>query len=117
MRPFQEMLCTWSGGTSTGVHVFTTLPSSALTSSTLSAAAEAPDSRNEKVTPGRASTNAFVRLVAVSSWGAPLTRGPGTGDRSGLGSGGSGGRISTALEGAECPPAAVARATGPVTAP
>ena len=75
----------------------------ALTSSTLSAVADAPESRNENVTPGRAPTKALVRLVPVSSRGAPVTRGPGTGDSSGFGSGGSGGRISTGLVGARAP--------------
>src|SRR5918995_3815696 len=90
-RPSQEMLWIWLGATCCGVQVFTATPSVALTSSTLSAAADAPDSRNEKVTAGRAPTNAFVRLVPVSSRGAPVTPGPGTGDSSGFGSGGSGG--------------------------
>src|SRR5215210_1676571 len=101
------MLCTWSGATSSGDQVLTASPSLALTSSTLSAAAEAPESRNEKVTPGRAPTKAFVRLVPVSSRGAPFTRGPGTGESSAFGSGGRGGRIRTAVEAAERPPAAV----------
>ena len=83
----------------------------------MSAAADAPESLNEKVTPGRAPTNALVRLVPVSSCGAPFTRGPGTGDSSAFGSGGSGGRISTGFEGAERPPAELASAIGPVTAP
>src|SRR4030095_5645888 len=117
MSPFQETLWTWSGAVSCGVHVLTTLPSAALTSSTFSVAAEAPESRNENFTPGRASTNAFVRLVPVSSCGAPLVRGPGTGESCGFGSGGSGGRIRTAFEGAECAPEAVVSVTGPGTAP
>src|SRR4051812_35536465 len=91
------MLCTTSGATCCGVHVLATAPSAALTSSTFSEVADAPESRNENFTPGRASTNAFVRLVPVSSRGAPLTRGPGTGERSGFGSGGSGGRVRTGL--------------------
>jgi hypothetical protein len=111
------MLWTWSGAASCGVQVFTATPSAALTSSTLSAAADAPESRNENVTPGRAPTNALVRLVPVSSRGAPLTPGPGTGDSSAFGSGGSGGRMSTGFVGAERPPLAVASAIGPVTAP
>src|SRR5918995_5868874 len=90
-RPSQEMLWIWLGATCCGVQVFTATPSVALTSSTLSAAADAPDSRNEKVTAGRAPTNAFVRLVPLSSRGAPGKPGPGTGDSSGFGSGGSGG--------------------------
>src|SRR5687767_2862624 len=117
MWPFQETLCTWSDGTSCGVQVFTTLPSIALTSSTVSAAADAPESRNENVTPGRASTNAFVRLVPVSRLGAPATRGPGTGESSAFGSGGSGGRISTGLDGADRAPIPVVSEIGPVTAP
>src|SRR5688572_13400228 len=117
MCPFHETLWTWSGGTSCGDQVLTTAPSTALTSSTVSAAADAPESRNEKVTPGRASTNALVRLVPVSSRGAPATRGPGTGDSWAFGSGGSGGRISTGFDGAERPPAEVASEIGPVTAP
>jgi hypothetical protein len=60
---------------------------------------------------------AFVRLVPVSMLGAPLTRGPGTGESSGFGSGGSGGRIRTGFDGAEWPPAAVVSSIGPVTAP
>ena len=111
------MLCTTSGATSCGVHVLTTVPSAALTSSTFSEVAESPESRNENFTPGRASTNALVRLVPVSSRGAPDTRGPGTGDSSGFGSGGSGGRISTGLDSCEWPPAAVVSEIGPVTAP
>src|SRR5262245_12363908 len=117
MCPLQETLWTWSGATSCGVQVFTTLLSAALTSSTFRAAAEAPDTWNENFTPGRASANAFVRLVPVSSCGAPLIRGPGTGESCGFGSGGSGGRISTALDGAECPPEAFVSVIGPVTAP
>src|SRR5215204_7655019 len=116
-RPSQEMLWTCSAATSCGVHVFTATPSLALTSSTLRAVADAPESLNEKVTPGRAPTNALVRLVPVSSRGAPFTRGLGTGDSSAFGSGGSGGRISTALVGAERPPAVVESEIGPVTAP
>src|SRR5215210_6421971 len=111
------MLWTWSGGTAWGIQVLTTAPSVACTSSTFSAAGEAPESRNENVTPGRASTNALVRLVPVSIWGAPFTRGPGTGDSSAFGSGGIGGRMRTGFEGAERPPAAVASEIGPVTAP
>src|SRR5215213_4899176 len=101
------MLCTTSEGTSCGTHVLTTVPSVALTSSTLSAAGETPESRNEKVTPGRASTYAFVRLVPVSICGAPLGRGPGTGESSAFGSGGSGGSINTGFDGGDFPPAAV----------
>jgi hypothetical protein len=111
------MLWTWPGATCCGVQVATATPSIALTSSTLSAAADAPESRNEKVTPGRAPTKALVRLVPVSSRGAPLTRGPGTGESSTFGSGGSGGRIRTGFEGAERPPAAFESEIGPVTAP
>src|SRR5215213_8128085 len=116
-RPFQEMLWTWSGATSCGVQVFTATPSAAFTNSTLSAAADAPESRNENVTPGRASTNALVRLVPVSIRGAPFIRGPGTGDSSAFGSGGSGGRIRTGLVAADRPPLEVASDIGPVTAP
>jgi hypothetical protein len=116
-RPFQEMLCTSSGATACGVHVLTTVPSAALTSSTLSDVAEAPDRRKENFTPGRASTNALVRLVPVSSRGAPARRGPGTGESSGFGSGGSGGRISTGFDGCDLPPEAVVSEIGPVTAP
>ena len=94
-----------------------TTPSPALTSSTLSAEAEAPESRNENVTPGRAPTKALVRLVPVSSRGAPFALGPGTGESSAFGSGGSGGRMSTGLVGAERPPAGVDNEIGPVTAP
>ncbi len=83
----------------------------------MSAAAEAPDSRNENVTPGRAPTYAFVRLVPVSSAGAPFTRGPGTGESSGFGSGGSGGRIRTGFEGEDDAPADVVSEIGPVIAP
>src|SRR5215213_9638255 len=111
------MLWTSSAATCCGVQVFTAAPSAALTSSTLSGAANAPESRNENVTPGRAPTNAFVRLVPVSSRGAPDTPGPGTGDSSGFGSGGSGGRMRTGLVAAERPPLEVATVIGPVTAP
>src|SRR4029453_4736623 len=117
IRPLQETLWTWSGAASWGVHVLTTLPSPALPSPPLAAAAEAPESRKENFTPGRASMYAFVRLVPVSMLGAPLVRGPGTGESSGFGSGGSGGRISTGFDGPEWAPAAVASSIGPVTAP
>ena len=83
----------------------------------MSAAADAPESRNENVTPGRAPTYALVRLVPVSSWGAPATPGPGTGESSAFGSGGSGGRMRIGLVGAERPPPDVVSAIGPVTAP
>src|SRR6185503_13108023 len=117
MRPFHDTVCATSGATSWGVQAFTTVPSAALTSSTFSEVAEAPDSRYENLTPGRAPTKAFVLLVPVSSPGAPATRGPGTGESSGLGAGGSGGRIRTALESEDLPPAAVVSEIGPVTAP
>src|SRR4051794_41603546 len=111
------MLCTTSGATSCGVHVLTTVPSAALTSSTFSEVAEAPESRNENFTPGRASTNALVRLVPVSSRGAPDTRGPGTGDSSGLGSGGSGGRSNTGPGSLPWPAPAGGTPNGPGPAP
>ena len=111
------MLCTTSGATSCGVHALTTVPSTALTSSTFSDVAEAPERRKENFTPGRASTKALVRLVPVSSRGAPVPLGPGTGDSSGFGSGGSGGRIITGFDGRDCPPEAVLSEIGPVTAP
>src|SRR5918995_1025112 len=100
------MLWTWSGATRCGVQVLTASPSTALTSSTLSAAADAPESRNENVTPGRAPTKALVRLVPVSSRGAPVTPGPGTGDSSAFGSGGSGGGGRAGLGGGGGPPPA-----------
>src|SRR4051794_275983 len=111
------MVCTTSGATSCGAHVLTTVPSAALTSSTLSELAEAPERRKENFTPGRASTKALVRLVPVSRVGAPATRGPGTGDSSGVGSGGSGGRIIPGLDGREWPPDTGGSEIGPVTAP
>ena len=92
-------------------------PSEARTSSTVSAAGAAPDRRNENVTARRAPTYALVRLVPVSSCGAPATTWPGTGESSTFGSGGGGGRIASALLMAERAPAAVATETGPVTAP
>jgi hypothetical protein len=59
----------------------------------------------------------LVRLVPVSSRGALPVRGPGTGESSGFGSGGSGGRISTGLDLRECVPSELVSEIGPVTAP
>ena len=60
----------------------------------------------------RASTNAFVRLVPVSSRGTP-----GTGLSSVFGSGGGGGRIAIAFVGADCSVLLTVALSGPVTAP
>jgi hypothetical protein len=76
-----------------------------------------PERRNENVTAVRAPTYALVRLVPVSSWGAPVVTGPGTGVSSAFGSGGGGGRMASGLVSAERAPLAVAAEIGPVRAP
>ena len=69
------------------------------------------------MTAGRAPTKARVRLVPVSTAGAPASWGPGTGLSTGLGVGGGGGRMATGIVGGDSPPSAVATVSGPVTAP
>ena len=108
---------TWPGRMPWGTHDLTATPSAARTSSTVSAAGAGPESRNENVTARCAPTKALVRLVPVSSSGAPADTGPGTGDSAALGAGGGGGRIATGLVKPERPPLAVLAETGPVTAP
>ena len=87
------------------------------TSSTLSDVAEPPDRRKENFDAGRASTKALVRLVPVSSCGAPAARGPGTGRQLGVRLGRERRQDQHGLGRPRVPPEAVVSEIGPVTAP
>ena len=78
-RPFQETLCTTSAGTSCGVQVFTTVPSSRAHELDLERGRRSRTAGTRTSRRDAPPTYAFVRLVPVSSRGAPFTRGPGTG--------------------------------------
>ena len=118
MLPFQVTVPTTPGSTGAGVQVLT--DGAVGRSDELDLHADrrrAPARGRRTATARRAPTNTRVRLVPVSSCGAPGSCGPGAGVSSAFGAGGGGGRIATERDAADLAPPAVMTATGPVTAP